>query len=148
MWRTNANITDYVFRVQEILSQQCVYSVWSLKSKKYMDGISELWCMHTDMTLPTGQWWNVALRSRRSRKTSRYSRLLWSWVDGVWHQNSSQSQSPINSLQGWDDQKRRWRLVKSIKWNLLWRKSQLQYSIKAEHNFHVHERIFRMLSTG
>lgn len=88
-----------------------------LKCKKYSYYTWNSWtAKHTYRRdhLPTGQWGSEAWQSRRSQKTSRCIRLLWSWVGGVWHQNSSQRQSPKDSLQSWDNQRRRWRWVKGI----------------------------------
>lgn len=79
-----------------------VYSQCLKQRNKYKDGFY----VHTHETFPTGQWWNGAWQSRRFQKTSEYIPLLWSWVGGVWHQNSSRRQSPTNSLSVWNEQKK------------------------------------------
>lgn len=74
-----------MFKVQQMLSLYCVED---LNERRI-----QIW------HVPTGQWWSEASQSRKSRKTSIYIRLLWSWDGGVWLQNSLQRQSPTNSLQ-------------------------------------------------
>lgn len=79
--------------------------IWLLNEEKEKASAMVTRFVHCSL-LPTGQWGNEAWQSKRSRKTSVRIPPLWSWVDVVWHQSSSQTQSPANSLQRYREKSR------------------------------------------